>query len=285
MKPRTSVCTICMGVMLCGTARAQTILEVQLTGYDPIIVEGAGTLDYPLLPTVELWDYVGLPPDPGLPDYMPPDDMGVAMGPRVSLFYDKWLVKIVIDDPLYILPASRDRRQENTVQSVASNFVGHSRGGPYAQAFATTLDRYGVVGGWQNQWAFGEVAHGSEFGTVWRASVRPIQPLHLTYQDGDRLPARVGARLTVARTYAQVNVTPTTEAVDAQLVTGVGPFVAGATIRDILGGIENTGSNLSLTYQSPAFQLTVAGTMKEVATVLSIGSRRHPTFGFPVITR
>jgi len=271
-RPRpASVAAVALLLSASAAARGQSpnlLVSVELNGQRRT-VEAVLTADSALLlPAADVHALLGLDPPaatwttlPALRHAWPP----------VSFTWLPRELRVVVDDPTAVLPATRARRAALTRQARGAPPLAVTRGGPFAAVVADDAGRSLVDLGysWRGRVAV-TARRSSTFGTAWAVSLAPLPALFVTYTDGERSLPSATARVAVGPAWAFATWTPGRWSVDG--LVSVGRVSLFASSRDAF----------VITFRGPvAVQLGRAGS---VATGrVSVGPVPPSPFVVPVV--
>lgn len=145
-----------------------------------------------LIPAAQLHAFLDLPPP--TTTWTTPRDLMRAY-PSVTVTWVPRELRVLIDDPLTTLPASRRMRDQRERLARGSPPITVTRSGPY---FAATVDELGgrlLEGGYSWRGRVALSARDSRFGTTWTVSLAPVPAVYVAYSDGEAQLPSVSGRL------------------------------------------------------------------------------------------
>ena len=159
-----------------------------------------------LLPAVEVHALLGLPPPPTL---WTTTQILAHDYPSLIVTWRPRELRVLIDDPHAVLPASRAIRDQRLRTAHGAAPYAATRSGPFISITGDELGRSLLEGGY----SFGgraalHVRQSSTRGTAWAVSLIPARSVFLSYADGDQQPPSASARLAIGPTWVFTTWTP-----------------------------------------------------------------------------
>lgn len=190
--------------------------------------------------------------------------------PTVAVEWRPCELRLLIDDPLDVLPASRAISDARRRQARGATYV--ARSGPFAAVVADDSGRSAIDAGysWRGQIAI-TGRHSSTRGAAWAVSLAPAPALFVSYADGDRSPPTASARVAAGPAWAFATWTPARWSVDG-LVT-VGRVSVFASSRDAF----------ALTVNAPPVGLQIGRTGHRTTARLTYGPLMPSPFSVPAV--
>jgi len=220
-RPRAVVAAVALLLSAPAVARGQSpnlLVDVALVGTDRhAVVEAILTADSTLLlPAAAVHALLGLPAPAST--WTTPAALRRAF-PTVAVEWRPRELRLLIDDPAAVLPASRaiDAARQRHARGAA--YV--ARSGPFAAVVADDSGRSLVDVGYS--WR-GRVAvtgrHSSTLGAAWAVSLAPTPAVFVSYADGDRSPPTASARVAAGPAWAFATWTPARWSIDGLVTVG-----------------------------------------------------------------
>jgi hypothetical protein len=245
------------------------LVDVALVGTDRhAVVEAVLTADSTLLlPAADLHALLGLPAP--ATTWTTPAALRRAF-PTVGIEWRPRELRLLIDDPLGVLPASRAIADARQRQARGTAYV--ARSGPFAAVVADDAGR----SAWEAGYSFrGRAAvtgrHSSTRGAAWAVSLAPIPAVFASYAAGDRSPPTATARVAAGPAWAFATWTPARWSVDG-LVT-VGRVSLFASSRDAF----------EITVNAPPVGLQIGRTGRRTTARLTYGPLMPSPFSVPAV--
>jgi hypothetical protein len=220
-RSRAAVAAAVLLLSSVAAARGQTpnlLVDVALVGTARhAVVEAILTADSTLLlPAAAVHALLGLPAPAST--WTTPAAIARAF-PTVTVEWRPRELRLLVDDPLGVLPASRaivDARQRH-----ARGAAYVARSGPFAAFAADDSGRSAIDAGYS--WR-GRIAvtgrHSSTRGAAWAVSLAPAPSLFVSYVGGDRSPPMATARVAAGPAWAFATWTPGRWSVDGLVTVG-----------------------------------------------------------------
>ncbi len=246
------------------------LVEVELVGTDQrVTVEAVLTADSVLLlPARELHALLGLPQPTTM--WTNAADLH-ARFPTVTVTWVPRELRLLVDDPFEVLPATRAFRTQLARQARGGPGLAVTRGGPFVALAADDRGRQLVEGGYSFRGRLAVQARRSSIvGTAWAVSLAPSPILFLSYSDGDQQAAAVTGRLAVGPTWLSTSWLPH-RPLQADALMAIGPVAVFASTR----------RQYVLTVRGPV-DLQVGRSGAVTAARLSLGPFVPSPFSFPV---
>lgn len=208
------------------------LVEVKLVGIAHRTVEAILTEDSTLLlPAGEVHQLLGL----GTPttSWITPQ----ALATQFPSLVVTWLpreMRLRIEDPLEVLPATRQFRDQRQRQARGAPGLTVTRSGPFLALAADDSGRSLVDFGysWRGQVAV-QLRESSTLGPSWAVSLAPSPKLFIAYSDGQRQSPTASARLATGPAWLSASWTPDRTSIDGLVVLARGRVSVFASTREV----------------------------------------------------
>lgn len=243
------------------------LILVTLLGGPRVTAEAVLLADSALLGGPEATELLGL-----TPAWSPLAELR-RQWPAVMFTWEPWALRLTVDDPGDVLPASRRARDARLRTAAVAVPYLPTRSGPYLVLAADDRQHAAADAGYSWRGRVAIAARRSALGTAWSVGVSPTRTSFISYADGDARGPTVAARASVGPLWASATWLPEARAAELDALLAVGPFHLLASTRDVF----------LLTFRGSGGTFQVGRSAQRTSVRMSWGPAPASPFSFPAV--